>query len=306
MSINGLTPLCQRLELRFPNQACSDANANQPYKAENTVFNALKGSLYLQHNVVESEMTIRRLFAATNREDHANNPNTFLNWAENLFADQQQSELTLQQKFAVAGLPRATLQEQDAFNPAWCLTMGNHFGAETCICILTVMNVNLPNQTTYVVIKDPNKSHQDRIVRVQHDMINIRHTNPSYVWILSINDQNLYPLKTDLRVGYDYDAPTNFSRKFTHHKRTLVENMTIVNRALAGYLSTKQIMDHEVSYFRLLDDGIATVVPFEWALDLGVDLQDFTNITVDVDMLLLRYVLLFFLFFFFIAACLYS
>jgi hypothetical protein len=278
----ALDQTCRALGFKVPTKA---VRTRPQHTRTQTVFRATAIALRAQHSCDETSDTVRRLLAALTRQRLMTDPNSLQNWNAGLFEQTHRDRYSTLQRLAKSGLPRATLLEQDAFNPAWTLALAHHFG-NTRVFIVQIQNYGLPTQTIRLLRQDPGITLNARPIYNSAQIIQYQARSANAVWILQCH--NLFYALVPRRLG-PRPATTPFSIRFTRFKTALIDTvLDNTNRALAGYLSTLQSMDHSVSYFQINSQGVATLAPFEHALELGKTMQDFTHRTTDVDSLLLR------------------
>ena len=255
---------------------------------DQTVFHAIARALRKQHQVLETEDTVRRLFAAINRDMVEQDPSALANWESSLFENYEHGRDGVAKLFARAGLPRATWTQADAYNPAWALSLqGSDFG-EACVYILSFENYGQQDQLISVIVQDPALGKNDRVITDWRHIKETRRSKHNALWVVSVNNKNFYGLKPSLIVG-DVAGNTRFNREWKFNKRNVLNTMANpINVSLAGYLPAHELMDHVNSYFLINSDGVSTVAPYEHALGMAVTIQDFTHEYVDVDSLLMQ------------------
>jgi hypothetical protein len=254
---------------------------------DQTVFLAIARALRKQHQVLETGQTVTRLFAAINRDKTQYDPRALVAWRQGLFENEAESD-DLPKKFAMAGLPRATLAQTDAFKAAWSLTLKDAAFGDACVFMIVVEQFNTPGESMSLHIQDPALDLPQRIIRHWREIKNLYNSSPNAVWVLNINNKNYHGLEPCLQVGV---APglTQFNVDWKSNKKNVLSSMhQAVNVSLAGYLPINDLMDHTKSYFLINKHGLSTIAPFEHSLGLGVTVHDFVHEYVDMDSLLVQ------------------
>jgi hypothetical protein len=291
----SLLQLCHSLAFALPRQALLHHQHNPALKnADSTIWHSLGFSLRKQWAVRETASTLRRLMCAKLRDDLQDQDDEF-----DLFSNQdyEGDGFTLQQQYARAGLPDANTHLADSYNASWCfpIAQSNLHGN---IHMLVVNNYTEEDQSIRLVVMNDGQPDNTHVVTDLAEIRAIKRNNLTHtddaVWILCMGGNNYYGLNPhDFIVG-GLETDTHFNGQWMENKTQLLHALqSPINVALAGYLPITvpfERMDHSTSYFAPDPDvpGLVSIAPFESALGLGVDINEFAFQHVDIDKVFLQ------------------